>query len=625
MPGVSRPRVAALLDYLALLAFLAFVAIHLTGGFAIEIGGVEVSARRPERPMFVALAALALRLLLDRTTAPPAPWRKLWHRIYHPIADQPREPWSIARWPEHGLALAGFCGFGLILLWAQVSRLDAIPEFGDPLFSVWRVSWVYRQLLGDPRGLFDANIFHPQPLTLTYSDSMLFPALTVAPLLAAGVHPVVATNTILVLSFVASAFAVYLLVGWLTGSSLSAFVSGLIFGFYPFRFDHYTHFELLMTYCLPLVLLAVHLFFTTLKLRYAVLAVLVAVAQLYSSMYLAVLFMWQVIGMSALMVVLERPRLGRLIVPGLVAATLAFALAWPLARVYSSARLEERSTTELSTFSAEARDYLRAHPRSALWGANSTPPAERALFPGLMAIALTLVGLTHRLGRRRLVYLLGLLIAFEISLGSNGHLYPYLYEWFGFMRGMRAPARAGFLFGLAIAVLAGFGVQRLLAGRSRAAALAIVGALTIAIGIDLRPTIELQDVWRTPPRIYRSIEPSDVLAEFPMGLSPHATFMTDTPHMYFSIWHGAQLINGYSGHGAPGYTAFLTAMQAFPDPWTIQLLRERGTTHVTINCAFYSGCGRLLARARRTPELRLLSSVEWQGRPVELYELRPKR
>ena len=37
--------------------------------------------------------------------------------------------------------------------------MDLVPDLGDPLFPIWRIGWVYRQLLGDPRPLFDANIF----------------------------------------------------------------------------------------------------------------------------------------------------------------------------------------------------------------------------------------------------------------------------------------------------------------------------------------------------------------------------------------------------------------------------------------------------------------------------------
>jgi hypothetical protein len=235
------------------------------------------------------------------------------------------------------------------------------------------------------------------------------------------------------------------------------------------------------------------------------------------------------------------------------------------------------------------------------------------------------VGLTRRLGRLRVVYLVGLLVAFELSRGANGEIYPYLYEWLGFMRGIRAPARAGFLFGLALAVLSGFGVQRLLAGRSQAASFTIVAILTIATGIDLRPALQLESAWPSAPRMYQSIKPTDVLAEFPMGsLTSETGLVMDTPYMYFSIWHGAQLINGYSGHLPPDRFDFLRDMRAFPDPSTIQVLRDRGATHVTINCLFYRGCGRLIERARRTPDLRLISSEIWQARPVELYELRPK-
>ena len=67
------------------------------------------------------------------------------------------------------------------------------------------------------------------------------------PFFAAGVHPVVTYNIVLLLSFVASAFALYLLVERLTGSAASAFVAALIFEFSPYRFEHYAHLELLAT------------------------------------------------------------------------------------------------------------------------------------------------------------------------------------------------------------------------------------------------------------------------------------------------------------------------------------------------------------------------------------------
>ena len=42
--------------------------------------------------------------------------------------------------------------------------MNAVPDFGDPLFSIWRMGWVYEQWRGDPRPLFSGNIFYPEPL-----------------------------------------------------------------------------------------------------------------------------------------------------------------------------------------------------------------------------------------------------------------------------------------------------------------------------------------------------------------------------------------------------------------------------------------------------------------------------
>ena len=68
-----------------------------------------------------------------------------------------------------------------------------MPDLGDPLFSIWRISWVNHQLWRHPLALFDANIFYPERLTLTYSDPVIVPALISAPLFWVGFTEVVLT------------------------------------------------------------------------------------------------------------------------------------------------------------------------------------------------------------------------------------------------------------------------------------------------------------------------------------------------------------------------------------------------------------------------------------------------
>ncbi len=347
-------------------------------------------------------------------------------------------------------------------------------------------------------------------------------------------------------------------------------------------------------------------------------------------MYYAVFFAVYAVALAMFLCLLQRPPLRRMLGPAVIAGALALALAWPLARTYSSARLGDREVATVTYYSATAADYLRAHPRSATWGNHTLPGRmpERALFPGVMMLLLAAVGLIPRLGVTRVAYAGALLVAFEMSRGFNSVFYPYLYDWLPFIRGLRVPARASILVGLTLSLLAGFGVRRLLAGRSAQLQRGALAVLVVAIAVDLRPLLRLEPVWLEPPPIYGLVSGSTdvVLAEFPFGGNP-TRFTPNVPYMYFSLWHWAPIVNGYSGHSPPGQQDFEVALQAFPDESAIALLRARGVTHVTINCALYlsagrGGCEELVAAVDARPDFRVVASARWQGAPVRLFELR---
>ena len=250
---------------------------------------------------------------------------------------------------------------------------------------------------------------------------MLLPAMTTAPFLAAGMHPVAAYNLVMVLSFIASAFAMYLLAEQLTGSPAAAFVAGLLFGFYPYRFEHYSHFELQMTYCMPLALLALHRFAATARMRDALAA---GAADRRPAVFVDVLrgVLRAVCGGVLVFVcVCSRARpVRRLIVPARVAGALALAARLPLARTYSSARLGDRDADRhvlqrhrgrLSSRAPAQRDVGRAH--------DSWTQPERALFPGAVILILAALALVPPLGSRALLYAIALLVPFEMSRGFN--------------------------------------------------------------------------------------------------------------------------------------------------------------------------------------------------------------
>jgi hypothetical protein len=490
---------------------------------------------------------------------------------------------------------------------------------------MWRAGWVLQQLRGDPRGLFDANIFYPEPLTLTYSDSMLLPGLTAAPLLAAGVHPVVTYNLLLISGFLLSGIAAALLVERLTGSSRAGFVAGIVFGFYPYHFEHYSHLELQMMQWMPLALLAIHHFLEQWRLRYAIAAALCLAAQLYSSMYYGVFFSIYAVAVVGTLVLSRRPPLRRLLLPAALAATIGIVLALPLVLRYSEATKTkgERGRGEVIVFSATPSDYLRAHFRSAVYGTRmlSGRQPERALFPGIVPIGLAAAGLVPPLGAVRLAYVAGLLVAFDGSLGFNGLTYPYLYDWFSPIRGLRVPARFSVLVSLSLAVLSGFGVRWLLRLPRRALAVRLAFACTVVASVaNVWPVLPLRPVWPEPPPVYGALAGLDhvVLAEFPVP----EDYAYNTPYMYFALWHWAPMINGYSGFMPKSYDEFQHGVADFPGPSALAMLKLRGVTHVTVNCALYrGGCDALLDRLDGIPELRRIAEGRWQGQRVRLYEM----
>ena len=82
---------------------------------------------------------------------------------------------------------------------------------------------------------------------------------------------VVVYNGWMLLTFVLAGVTMYTLVRALTGQPPAALVAAVIFAFYPFRFEHYSHFELQFSFWMPLVLLAFHRMLARGRVRDAVL------------------------------------------------------------------------------------------------------------------------------------------------------------------------------------------------------------------------------------------------------------------------------------------------------------------------------------------------------------------
>src|SRR5262245_59567466 len=215
--------------------------------------------QEPWNPLAWAIGLLLLRFSVFRRVGPfGSTWRTILERLGLREGPQTSPNGRLPQRSELLAVLGGLIAVTIVLFRAQLVSFYLVPDLGDPLFSMWRMAWVAHQIVTDPRHLFDANIFYPAQATLTFSDSIILPALTAAPLLWAGVHPAIAYTLLFLSGFVLSGLATYVLARAVGLGVTGAWIGALIFGFYPYRFDHYPHLELQMAQWTPIALLGLH-------------------------------------------------------------------------------------------------------------------------------------------------------------------------------------------------------------------------------------------------------------------------------------------------------------------------------------------------------------------------------
>jgi hypothetical protein len=181
----------------------------------------------------------------------------------------------------------------------------------------------------------------------------------------------------------------------------------------------------------------------------------------------------------------------------------------------------------------------------------------------------------------------GLATSFELSLGTNGLVYPWLREHFIPFRGLRVPARMAIPVGLSLAILGGYTVARISRARSsrptRLAAVVVIGA---AIAVEYHATLVLDDVWRRPPPVCEALigRPDEVLIEWPLaapGVAHEATYMYSSTFHWHPLVKGVQRLQSHVIPGPPHTDGGL------PDDVTMGDLRRRGVDYVVVHGAFF--------------------------------------
>jgi hypothetical protein len=530
-------------------------------------------------------------------------------------------------------ALLLFAVLAAFHTWPLAGSLTSLSRHdnGDAILNEWTIAWVAHQLPRDPLHLFDANIFHPEPNTLAFSEHLFVQSVMGAPLLWAGVPTLPVYNLLVIAGFALTGWTMCLVVRRWTDDWWAGILAGLLLAFNAHSLTRIAHVQALHVQFLPLAMFALDRLLRTGQPRYALGLALMYVLQSLTSNYLLVFITF---GLAAAAISrpdewLARGR-GRVLALICAAAALAILLMVPFLLPYLEAQREQgltRTLDEVARYSASWHDYLYASGRLHYewWSARFFRPRGAALFPGLTALLLAAttvaLGAAWRERRVRMWLAMGL-AGLVLSFGAALPGYEYLYRGVPLLQGIRASVRFGYLVLAAVAALAGFGLALM---RTRTAdrpglRMALSAAALALVTIEAaRLPLGYTRAHRTP-RAYVALAEERVNAVVELPLYEPAMFFLNSPYMLHSTVHWKPLLNGYSGFRPESYDRHFHALRDFPDAATLAYLRSFGVTHVAVHAAQFereNGAERL----RRIPNTPGLLPVVVSGNNLVIYRL----
>jgi len=284
------------------------------------------------------------------------------------------------------------------LTWPLVATFrTAIPSTGtafDPSMQAFLLGWDAHAMAVAPARVFQVPIFVPEPNTLTYMDHMIGETVAAAPAWMAFGTVAAAYNFLVLLSFVASAWATYRLTRWLGASRPAAFLSGFLFAFCPYRFGNLDLLNQLQTQFLVLGVWFGLRYLERARPRDLVGAAASFVAQAYFGWYY-VLYLTVAFGILVLFALATkragRPPWGLLFVVSLFSVSIIAPVALPYLLEHRALPEFRRTLGESALYSADVMDYFKTN-ASAVASRMAFPEGSQPYWPGLVVVALGAVG-----------------------------------------------------------------------------------------------------------------------------------------------------------------------------------------------------------------------------------------
>jgi hypothetical protein len=495
-------------------------------------------------------------------------------------------------------------------------------DSGDSILNLWIMRSVQAGLPHGWNALWSPPVFHPASNTLAYSDTLLPVALVHWPLrLLFG--DTLAFNFISLGAWVLCSWCTYRIARRVVTHWPAAFVAALAFTYSTIRIIHHGHFQLVVGGALAtlVVLLLVRVLEAPSVGRGLALGGAFAALTLTASYYGAMTGVVVLVVAAGWLFLQPRAQLRTALVALACAAAVVVVFVVPVGVKYVQLQRDPdfRRGFEPSS-AAHPGDFLSVPPGNYLLAdlpgfdshsASSSRGVESRLFPGLLALGFGAVGFVLavgesrrrgvRTGRTRLLLLVGiagvvclvLAIGDWIYLGDQRIYMPFkaFREFVPGFAGIRAVSRFSLVAELALALFAAVGIDALLARLRSGWSVVCVAALVAVVCLEAGAALSFVRVpaaAATPPSSAAlKARPAGVVVELPMGSQSSGAVWpyTESPRQYAALRDGRTRVNGYSGFQPPDFDKTQAALNGFPSPDALGLLRLLGVRYVVLRTA----------------------------------------
>jgi hypothetical protein len=493
--------------------------------------------------------------------------------------------WKQRAWRYGGVLLA-YILLTLVMTWPVVTQLSThLIGYGDDMWVHYWNDWWVKRVLQQGGNLFRTPLlFHPTGVDLTYHN-FAWVNIAIWLFIEPLVGGVPAYNLVHLMHIPLCGMSMFLLARRLTRSDMAAFLSGLVFAFWPYRVLDANHPNMISTEGFPLLMLVLLRLFHDRKpirdgvivgLLLALIGVMRLQLTILAGIMMAVYLLYTVIW--------EHERWNWKVVAGLaLAGVVALVLMMPVVCPLARQQLADGFSDQIYQVDVEddKQDVLswiiphHKHPLAGLFDQTFKPYTNKearlvfSAYVGYIVTGLAIVGVSKRRCGGEVTFWLSLgVLSFALALGpylqfnltNTGIPLPYqLVGWLPPIQMLRHPHRFSALLAVPMAVLAGYGamaVKDWLArqrwGKRFAHSATFAALLTVLV---------LADYWSVPTTMITAAIPSfyatlaDEPGDFAIAGLPGDRRHTES-YMFYQTLHGRPILGGHVSRLPPEALAF---------------------------------------------------------------------